>query len=174
MVFATSCLKISKKFCFSLCTITNTMFLFKIEINSERAFSGPIYLASPILGPLLFANNDSDARDHSANERTFLSWLRLSMYLSVVACAIILSFHLRSEPTRLERLTALPVGILFWLLSMASLCSGFAIYLQTMTKYSRKLALVQSGWKTQTVVLVVACVIIGTCVFLLSTNKRRM
>jgi len=144
-----------------------------VIVTSELAFSGPIYLSKPLCGPLLFDNKDSDARDHSANERTFLSWLRLSMYLSVVSWAIILSFHLLSKPTLLERRMALPMGIVFWVLSVACLGSGFAIYLKTMTKYSRRLALVQSGWRTQVVVMFVACAIIGTCVLLLSTAKRR-
>ena len=73
----------------------------------------------PLLGVLLFDNAASDARDHAANERSmctlrrghasrsssltwlaaFLSWLRLSTYMAVVAVAIILSFHLKSQPT---------------------------------------------------------------------------
>ena len=107
------------------------------------------FLSRPIFAPLLFPNESSDARDHCANERTFLSWLRLSIYMSVVSVAIIISFHLKSQPTSIEKRLALPLGLVFWLLSLACLASGFANYVKTVTKYSRRQALVQSGWKTQ-------------------------
>lgn len=66
---------------------------------------------------------------------------------------------------------ALPLGIVFWVLSMFCLVSGFATYVRTLTKYSRRTALVQSGWKTQLVFAVVAAAIIGTCILLLTTKK---
>ncbi|KAJ5902911.1 hypothetical protein N7495_003439 [Penicillium taxi] len=130
-----------------------------------------ILFSSPIFGALLFENTSSDARDHCANERTFLSWLRLSMYLAVVALAIIISFHFRDQPTALERRMALPLGIIFWLLGLMCLASGFANYARTVMKYSRKAALVQSGWKTQMVFTVVGTVILGSCILFLSTES---
>ncbi|EEQ90971.1 hypothetical protein RJZ56_004945 [Blastomyces dermatitidis] len=142
-----------------------------VHVTADLIAQGPIFLSKPFFGPLLFDNNASDARDHCANERTFLSWLRLSMYLSVVACAIIMSFHLRYKPTELELRMALPLGIIFWVLSFVCLCSGFATYIRTMAKYSRHAALVQSGWKTQVVFTIVAISIIGTCIVLLSTGS---
>ena len=108
-------------------------------------------LSRPLFAPLLFPNNSSDARDHLANERTFLSWLRLSIYMSVVSIAIMISFHLKSQPTSIEKRMAVPMGMIFWTLSMACLASGYANYLKTIMKYSRRQALVQSGWKTQIV-----------------------
>ncbi|KAJ5811315.1 hypothetical protein N7474_007616 [Penicillium riverlandense] len=131
-----------------------------------------IFLSRPYLGALLFENQSSDARDHCANERTFLSWLRLSMYLAVVALAIIISFHFTNEPTRLERNMALPLGIVFWLLSLTCLANGFANYARTVMKYSRKAALVQSGWKTQVVFTVVGTAILGSCILFLSTARQ--
>ena len=109
------------------------------------------FLTAPFFSPLLFPNNSSDARDHCANERTFLSWLRLSVYMAIVSVAIIISFHLKHEPTDIEKRLALPVGLLFWVLSFACLANGFANYVKTVTKYGRRRALVQSGWKTQIV-----------------------
>lgn len=109
------------------------------------------FLSRPLHAPLLFPNTSSDARDHCANERTFLSWLRLSIYMSVVSVAIIISFHLKSQPSSIEKRMALPVGIIFWTLSMACLASGVANYVKTVKKYSKRQALVQSGWKTQVV-----------------------
>lgn len=48
---------------------------------------------------------------------------------------------------------ALPVGLVFWVAALACLASGFANYIKAVTKFSRREALVQSGWKTQTVSL---------------------
>lgn len=120
-------------------------------IPLDRSSSAHPVLTPPFLGPLLFPNESSDARDHCANERTFLSWLRLSVYMAVVSAAIMISFHLKSQPTAVERRLALPVGLLFWILSVACLGNGLANYIKTVKKYGRRQALVQSGWKTQIV-----------------------
>ncbi|KAL3430258.1 hypothetical protein BDV09DRAFT_26091 [Aspergillus tetrazonus] len=132
-----------------------------------------IFLTRPYLGALLFENSASDARDHCANERTFLSWLRLSMYLGIVSVALIISFNFKAQPTPLERRMALPMGIIFWVLSLVSLGNGLANYVRTVKKYSRKAALVQSGWKTQLTFIVVGGVILGSCIVLLVTDAHR-
>ena len=71
--------------------------------------------------------------------------------MTVVSIAIVLSFHLKSEPTPLERRMAKPLGIIFWLLSLVCLAVGFGNYVKTVNMYSRRAAIVQTGWKTQTV-----------------------
>lgn len=63
--------------------------------------------------------------------------------------AIILSFHLKSAPTQLELAMAQPLGIIFWTLSLVCLALGFGNYMKTVNKYSQRVAIVQSGWKTQ-------------------------
>lgn len=87
----------------------------------------------------------------NAHGLAFLSWLRLSVYLAIVSVAMILSFHLRKSPTRVERQMALPLGLIFWVLALLCLSSGLANYIKSVTKYSQRQALVQSGWKTETV-----------------------
>ncbi|KAH9887186.1 hypothetical protein F4778DRAFT_437384 [Xylariomycetidae sp. FL2044] len=129
------------------------------------------FFAWPFLGPLLFENESSDARDHCANERTFLSYLRLSVYMAVVAMAIVLSFHLKSQPSAIELRMAQPLGIVFWLLSVACLVAGLGNYIKTINKYSRKAAIVQTGWRTQSIMSLIALVIMGTCVILLVVTK---
>jgi uncharacterized membrane protein YidH (DUF202 family) len=122
-----------------------------------------LFLALPFYAPLLFPNVSSNARDHCANERTFLSWLRLSVYLAVVSVAILINFHLKHQPTPLERRVSFPLGIAFWILSLACLVNGFSNYIRTVAKYARRRALVQSGIKTQIVFGVVATAIIAAC-----------
>ncbi|KAB2575020.1 hypothetical protein BFW01_g12008 [Lasiodiplodia theobromae] len=143
-----------------------------VIVNQDNDYNRCVFTERPLCGPLLFANNASDARDHCANERTFLSWLRLSIYMAIVSVAIVISFHLKAQPSDLERRMALPFGIIFWLLSLACLISGLATYIQTVTRYSRRSALVQSGWKTQVVFTVVATAIVAACILFLSTNAK--
>lgn len=81
----------------------------------------------------------------------FLSWLRLATYMAIVAVAILISFHLKHKPTPLERRVALPFGLIFWLLAIACLVSGLHNYIKTVTRYSKRQALVQSGVGTQIV-----------------------
>lgn len=71
--------------------------------------------------------------------------------MSIVAVAIVISFHLKSKPTPLELRMAKPLGIIFWVLSVACLCLGFGNYVKTVNKYSKRAAIVQTGWKTQSV-----------------------
>lgn len=151
-----------------------TRFSLNTELTGKRHLEDKqhIFLTRPLFGALLFENTTSDARDHCANERTFLSWMRLSMYLGVVSLAIIISFHFHGEPTGLERRMALPLGIIFWVLSIASLVNGFATYVRTVRKYSRRAALVQSGWKTQMVVVIVGAAILGSCILFLVTDSK--
>jgi len=71
--------------------------------------------------------------------------------MAVVSVAIMISFHLKHQPSEIERQIALPFGIIFWFLALACLASGLSNYIKTVTKYSQRQALVQSGWKTQVV-----------------------
>ena len=99
----------------------------------------------------------------------FLSYLRLSMYMAVVSIAITLSFHLKHRPTPFELRMAKPLGAVFWGLSVVMLLLGLGNYIRTVNQYSRRVAIVQTGWKTQLSLGVLASCIVGTCVVLLAT-----
>ena len=59
------------------------------------------------------------AIDVAAHETAdFLSWLRLSIYMCVVSLAIILCFQLKARPSPAEQLMAMPLGLVFWALSL--------------------------------------------------------
>ncbi|KAL3955731.1 hypothetical protein ACCO45_011294 [Purpureocillium lilacinum] len=45
--------------------------------------------------------------------------------------------------------------------------------MKTVNKYSRRVAIVQSGWRTQLVLGMLAGAIIGTCIVLLVVEKLR-
>jgi hypothetical protein len=72
-----------------------------------------------------------------------------------------------------EKRIALPLGIVFWVLSLLCLSSGLANYIQTVTRYSKREAMVQTGWKTQIVFTVVSTSIVAACVLFLYTNSQK-
>ncbi|KAK3712805.1 hypothetical protein LTR37_008896 [Vermiconidia calcicola] len=124
-----------------------------IMVHQDNTFDRHVFTERPWFGHLLFDNKDSDARDHCAAERTFLSWLRLATYMAIVSCAVVISFHLKHEASAIEKRVALPFGLIFWLLAVACLISGLNNYIKTVNRYSRRQALVQSGVATQVVSL---------------------
>lgn len=90
-----------------------------------------------------------------------------------MSIAILINFHLKHQPSALEKKISLPLGIIFWFLALASLVSGFANYVRTVAKYARKDALVQSGIKTQVIFGVVSAAIIATCILFLGVEAAR-
>jgi len=144
-----------------------------VLVHQRNSLTQNAFLSTPLFGPLLFDNNDSDARDHFAAERTFLSWLRLASYMAIVSVAILISFHLKHQASPLEKQIALPLGVVFWVLAIACLGSGLSNYIKTVNRYSRRQAVVQSGWGTQVVFTVVASAIIAACVLFLSLEAKR-
>lgn len=71
--------------------------------------------------------------------------------MAVVSTAIILSFHLKSQPTPLERRIAVPLGLVFWLLALACVGLGMVNYIRCVRGYAKRQALVQTGLSTQIV-----------------------
>ncbi|KAH8129359.1 hypothetical protein ACSS6W_000803 [Trichoderma asperelloides] len=143
------------------------------ELRSDGFTDASAFFQWPFPSPLLFVNESSDARDHCANERTFLSYLRLSIYMAIVSVAITVSFHIKGTPSDLERRVAKPLGGIFWVLSVITLALGVGNYIRTVNMYGKRAAIVQSGWKTQVVLGGIAFSIIGTCIILLVIDKVR-
>lgn len=59
----------------------------------------------------------------------FLSYLRLAVYMAVLSVAMTLSFHLKHQPTDLERRMAKPLGVVFWVLAVVTLFMGVGNYI---------------------------------------------
>ncbi|KAH7328282.1 hypothetical protein B0I35DRAFT_417055 [Stachybotrys elegans] len=146
-----------------------------VEIqNLEIGHSRRVFFEAPFLGPLLFENESSDARDHCANERTFLSYLRLSVYMAVMSVATTLSFHLKHKATDIERRIAYPLGLVFWVLAAAVLFAGLLNYMNTVNKYGRKVAIVQTGRRTHVILgATAACIVATSVILLVITHARR-
>ena len=71
--------------------------------------------------------------------------------MTIVSIAIVISFHLKSTPSALELRFAKPLGLVFWCLSVICLVLGVGNYVKTVEGYGRRTAIVQTGWKTQSV-----------------------
>lgn len=94
-----------------------------------------IKTTQPISFPEIVENNGSDARDHCAIERNFLSYLRLSIYMSLVSLSVAMTFRLNASYSssggvavreRLEQKLALPLGLMFSI--VAALCLGCGLH----------------------------------------------
>ncbi|ODV92719.1 hypothetical protein CANCADRAFT_15638, partial [Tortispora caseinolytica NRRL Y-17796] len=59
---------------------------------------------------LMLANTSSTARDHLANERTFLAWLRTSMAFASIGVAVIQLFLIVGEDRPLIARSGAPLG----------------------------------------------------------------
>lgn len=143
------------------------LILMRTTSSSKR-----MLLSAPVISPLLLPNSTSEVRDLLATERTLLSNLRLATYLAVVSAAIIVSFHLKTQPTEIERRISFPLGLVFGVLSLACLGMGIGNYAQTVEGYARKKALVQSGIKTQAVLGVLGVLVVGTCLFFVALDAH--
>jgi hypothetical protein len=55
--------------------------------------------------------------------------------MAVVSVAITLSFHLKSQPSRIERKMAKPLGAVFWALAVATLFVGLGNYIRELPSH---------------------------------------
>lgn len=51
--------------------------------------------------------------------------------MAIVSVAIVLSFHLKNQPSAAELAMARPLGVVFWILSVACLLVGLGNYIGT-------------------------------------------
>lgn len=122
------------------------------------------FISTPIFNDLIFDNNGSEARDHCANERTFLSYLRLGAQMSATSIAIAISFSFDNPYYHSKKLpTTKFLGVSFWCLSILCLGLGFWTYFKTLAKYSLRRAIVQSSWMTQLILTIIAASISVLC-----------
>lgn len=76
----------------------------------------------------------------------FLSWLRLSIYMAIVSIAILLSFHLKLQPSALEKQFALPLGIIFWVCIYLKLAIHCFLCCYVLTEKNKKKTNVVAGF----------------------------
>lgn len=104
--------------------------------------------------------------------------------MAIVSVAITMSFHVKHRPTDFELRMARPLGGIFWALSVMMLLLGLGNYISmfslhmlffsivlleshmlagTVNQYSRKVAIVQTGLKTQLVSFIWLLTLLTEC-----------
>ncbi|KAI9494740.1 hypothetical protein BDB00DRAFT_286712 [Zychaea mexicana] len=82
-----------------------------------------------------------DPRDHCANERNLLTWLRTGMVLALI-----------DDPASIQ---VQVVSYIFVALGLASICVGVMIYLRNMNQILERRIAVGHGWTGYTMVLLI-------------------
>ncbi|KAI8577377.1 hypothetical protein K450DRAFT_252175 [Umbelopsis ramanniana AG] len=93
-------------------------------------------------------NEGSMARDQCANERTYLSWLKLSCTIIVLGFTIIINLRLpngETQPSIDPRYTR-PIGITFVAIGLLSFILGLVKYFRNVRLLILHRTLVQAGW----------------------------
>ncbi|KAM9940451.1 hypothetical protein OXX80_000082 [Metschnikowia pulcherrima] len=81
---------------------------------------------------LRLENSGAVARDHMANERTFLAWLRTSLSLVTIGIGIVQLLKLKNESEDLSRY-AKPLGASFVFIGIMTLVMGTLRYFRVQT-----------------------------------------
>ncbi|KAM9931771.1 hypothetical protein OXX80_008578 [Metschnikowia pulcherrima] len=81
---------------------------------------------------LSLENSGAVARDHMANERTFLAWLRTSLSLVTIGIGIVQLLKLKNESEDLSRY-AKPLGASFVFIGIITLVMGTLRYFRVQT-----------------------------------------
>ncbi|CAG8644390.1 9211_t:CDS:2 [Paraglomus brasilianum] len=100
-----------------------------VDHDALRSKKGKMLKFSDWDPTLYLENKASVARDHLANERTFLAWLRTSLSFISIGIAIVQLFRLSSSDGRSGSVkTGTPLGITFVVVGIVFLCFGVARY----------------------------------------------
>lgn len=119
---------------------------------------------------VIFDNITSEARDLDANERNFLSMLRLALYLGLASCIVLANFRFPSKPFSREDIIermSMPVGIIFMVLSFIGLAATINNYMRTVTSYAKQRSVVRTTKSGQAFIITSGCVIIAANIVLL-------
>ncbi|CAG8618162.1 6286_t:CDS:2, partial [Ambispora leptoticha] len=88
------------------------------------------------MNPTLYLENQASvARDHLANERTFLAWLRTSLAFISIGVAITQLFRLNVKPD--EAKMGKPLGVIFIVLGIVFLSFGLIRYFRSQSVMTR-------------------------------------
>ncbi|KAI8337793.1 hypothetical protein BD560DRAFT_413126 [Blakeslea trispora] len=101
---------------------------------------------------ILVSNNASMARDHLANERNWLTWLRLSCTLTILGFTVLLQFRLPEEETGMKMmmkpvdLTSKPIGYIFVAIGVACFIVGVGKYFKNQRLLVKQATYIEAGW----------------------------
>jgi uncharacterized membrane protein YidH (DUF202 family) len=138
--------------------------LFLDHISSYK-----IFFTRPYFKPIVFQNTESESRDLDANERNYLSMLRVSIYLGLAGCVVLSSFRLGADETgssssfnfnNVSSRASLPIGILFLILSFLGVFISFHNYVHTIGGYAKQKVVVTTTHSAMLLVIFTGALLI--------------
>lgn len=85
--------------------------------------------------------------------------------------AVIINFSLNpGSPDKIARQYHFPIGVLFIVASLLALLVGLINYFKTIRLYGERRAVVQVGFKTQSIAVVLGCFIISVALLFIATK----
>ncbi|GAA6000507.1 hypothetical protein JCM10207_008043 [Rhodosporidiobolus poonsookiae] len=120
----------------------------------------------------LVPNEGSTARDYCARERNFLSWIKLSSTLAVISASLLIRFQFgtRIGMPDWEVAAETPLGILFFIATLAAIIVSATTFHSTDTGYAQRKAFVYAGQAAELVSLAIGLLTIAACVLLLAAD----
>ncbi|BGP38397.1 hypothetical protein JCM10450v2_002342 [Rhodotorula kratochvilovae] len=136
------------------------------DLEDERA---PV---QKLWGSTLVLNVGSTARDYCARERNFLSMVKMTVTLALVAAALLIRFQFGEEIDMpvFEKHAQTPLGILFFVACLATLAVGTFSFYSVSAGYEHRQAFVYSGTINDALLVSLTALVFTTCVVLLVGN----
>ncbi|KAK9469792.1 hypothetical protein V1512DRAFT_257027 [Lipomyces arxii] len=116
-----------------------------------------LHFSYPLYQSMICLNDPCDGRDHGANERNYLAWLRMAAGFISTSFAFIISFYIPPgqsifgpgkavvEPS-LQNRGALAWGLIFLIGGLGSIIYAYLCYVDHMHFVGRRALLVQFSW----------------------------
>ncbi|GAA5881643.1 hypothetical protein JCM1840_004229 [Sporobolomyces johnsonii] len=113
---------------------------------------------------VLIPNEGSTAR-----ERTFLSWIKLTVILLAISSALLIRFQFGQgiQLPQYELDAQVPLGVLFFACAVASLAVGTSGFYSLSAAFFRRKGFAYAGKVADAIVLGIGLVIIAACILLL-------
>ncbi|KAK9476512.1 hypothetical protein V1514DRAFT_336612 [Lipomyces japonicus] len=138
-----------------------------------------IHFKSPLFGSLVYHNDPCDGRDHGANERNFLAWLRLAAGFTSTSFAFIINYYVppgksifgpdkqSSSTQSLENRGSFAWGLIFLASSLGTIFFAYFCYVNHMHHVGRRSLLVQFNWQTLVFFGLTCAAIFGACAYMM-------
>lgn len=150
------------------------------SLNLNGISASEFFFEWPCVTNIIFENNTSEARDLDANERNFLSMLRLTLYLGLVGVVVLFNTRLpttgdnKEKPDKnkvhLNEKIAISLGIVFCVLSIFGLWATVNNYISTIGGYAKQRSVVQTTPLAQLLVLASGAAIFAANIIFLMYN----
>ncbi|GAA5976558.1 hypothetical protein JCM11641_001339 [Rhodosporidiobolus odoratus] len=117
-------------------------------------------------------NEGSTARDYLARERNFLSWIKLATTLAIISAALLIRFQFGKAVfmPQWEIDGEIPLGILFFVATLACLGVGTHSFYTSTSGYSQNKAFVYAGKAVDVLVVGIGLLVAVACVLLLAAD----